>query len=70
MSFSRPFSRITSHSKPLALHQSTLPPFRCERTASPERALEAPEQRSNLQLTLAVLTALGIVLFPAVLGLS
>ena len=70
MSFSLPHNAIAFLPKSLGLRPSLLPAIACEGLASAQKAQHSQEQRSNLQLTLAVLTALGIVLFPAVLGLS
>ena len=80
MSFSLPQNTIAFLPKSLGLRPSSTPSFGYEGPVCSQKARRSQarhsqarhfqEQRSNLQLTLAVLTALGIVLFPAVLGLS
>lgn len=54
-----PKSSGARHSAPASLRHDALPD-----------TVSLQEKRSSIQLTLAVFTALAILLFPAVLGLS
>ena len=68
--FSHPHTTTTSRPNSFGLCLPTSASLRYQSSTSVAGAVHSQERRSNLQLTLAVLTALGIVLFPAVLGLS